>query len=123
MSNDPMIRSDAMAELMIERVAVGDSWLALNVVGEVDLATVDQLTSELDAVFEEGATNVVVDLTGTSFMDSTGLKSLVMAQRRYQDGGRSFAIQVDGGPVSRLIDLSGLESSITVVRDRSELID
>jgi len=121
MITPPMIRSGPMAELMIERVAVGDTWLALNVVGEVDLATVDQLTSELDAVFEDNTFNVVVDLTGTSFMDSTGLKSLVMAQRRYQDAGRSFAIQVDGGPVSRLIDLSGLESSITVVKDRSEL--
>jgi anti-anti-sigma factor len=110
-----------MAELKIERVAMGDMWLALNVVGEVDLATVDQLTTELDAAFEDGSTNVLVDLTGTSFMDSTGLKTLVMAQRRYQDDGRSFAIQVDGGPVSRLIDLSGLESSITVVKDRSEL--
>lgn len=110
-----------MAELTIERVALGDTWLALNVTGEIDLATVDQLTSELDAVFEGDASNVVVDLTGTSFMDSTGLKSLVMAQRRYQEAGRSFAIQVDGGPVSRLIDLSGLQSSITVIRDRSEL--
>lgn len=110
-----------MAELMIERVAVGGSWLALNVVGEVDLATVDQLSSELEAAFEEDTSNVVVDLTGTSFMDSTGLKSLVMAQRKFQEAGRSFAIQVDGGPVSRLIDLSGLDSSITVVRDRSEL--
>ena len=121
MSTDPMIRSGTMAELKIERVAMGDMWLALNVVGEVDLATVDQLTTELDAAFEDGSTNVLVDLTGTSFMDSTGLKTLVMAQRRYQDDGRSFAIQVDGGPVSRLIDLSGLESSITVVKDRSEL--
>jgi len=111
-----------MAELKIERVALGDMWLALNVVGEVDLATVDQLTTELDAAYDEGSANVLVDLTGTSFMDSTGLKTLVMAQRRYQDDGRSFAIQVNGGPVSRLIDLSGLESSITVVRDRSELI-
>ena len=110
-----------MAELKIERVALGDMWLALNVVGEVDLATVDQLTTELDAAYDEGSANDLVDLTGTSFMDSTGLKTLVMAQRRYQDDGRSFAIQVNGGPVSRLIDLSGLESSITVVRDRSEL--
>jgi hypothetical protein len=42
-----------------------------------------------------------------------------MASRRFDEEGRSFAIAVSGGPVSRLIDLSGVNTSIRIV-DRAE---
>jgi hypothetical protein len=35
--------------------------------------------------------------------------------------GRSFAIAVSAGPVSRLLDLSGVESSMRVVASTDEL--
>jgi hypothetical protein len=38
-----------------------------------------------------------------------------MASRRFDEDGRQFAIAVSGGPVSRLIDLSGVNGSIRVV--------
>jgi anti-anti-sigma factor len=54
-------------------------------------------------------------------MDSTGLKALVMANRKFDESGRSFAIAVSRGPVSRLIDLSGVQSSIRVVESTDDL--
>jgi anti-anti-sigma factor len=54
-------------------------------------------------------------------MDSTGLKALVMANRRYQESGREFALAISGGPVSRLIDLSGVDASIRIVASTDDL--
>ncbi|HUG32967.1 MAG TPA: STAS domain-containing protein, partial [Acidimicrobiia bacterium] len=68
-----------------------------------------------------GDHHLVVDLTDSSFMDSTGLKALVMANRKFDESGRSFAIAVSRGPVSRLIDLSGVQSSIRVVESTDDL--
>lgn len=108
---------------MIAKGRLNDEWVKIAVDGEVDLATADELTSAIDEVFSAGSDNLVVDLSDTSFMDSTGLKTLVMADRRFGEKQRAFAIVVDGGPVSRLIDLSGIDSSIRVVSDANDVLD
>jgi anti-anti-sigma factor len=87
----------------------------------VDLATVPELEVAIDSVAAENSTPLVIDLRSSSFMDSTGLKTLVMANRRFDEMGRSFAIAVSAGPVSRLLDLSGVESSMRVVASTDEL--
>lgn len=104
-----------MPELVIETSELDNGWTSMAVQGEVDLATADDLAAAIDEVFSEGSTNLVVDLNDTAFMDSTGVKTLVMAHRRFEEAGRGFALAAEGGPVSRLIDLSGIESSVRVV--------
>lgn len=104
-----------MPQLVIEKSEFSDRWVSIAVQGEIDLASADELAQAIDEVFSAGSNNLVVDLNGSSFMDSTGLKTLVMADRRFSDDGRDFAIAVNGGPISRLIDLSGVDSSMRVV--------
>lgn len=110
-----------MEGLTIRSEQLTNGWVSIAVEGEVDLATVDDLQKAIDEVFETDGKDLVVDLTGSSFMDSTGLKTLVMSHRRFDGAGRSFAIAVSGGPVSRLIDLSGINASIRTVESVSEL--
>lgn len=110
-----------MRGVTIDSRQLSNGWLALHVQGEVDLATVDDLQGAIDAAFDGGPTDVVVDLTAATFMDSTGLKALVMAHRRFEEVERGFAIAVSGGPVSRLIDLSGVNTTIRTVASLDEL--
>ncbi|HEY6633997.1 MAG TPA: STAS domain-containing protein [Acidimicrobiia bacterium] len=111
-----------MEGLTIRSEDLANGWVSIAVEGEVDLATVDQLQLAIDEVYDDQAEKaLVVDLTASSFMDSTGLKALVMSHRRFDGAGRGFAIAVSGGPVSRLIDLSGVNSSIRTVESVSEL--
>lgn len=107
--------------LTISKRELSNGWVSITVEGEVDLATVEELQSAIDGVLEDSADQVVVDLTQSSFMDSTGLKALVVANRKFDEAGRSFAIAIDGGPVSRLIDLSGVDKTIRTVRDVADL--
>lgn len=111
-----------MPELVIETIELSDGWMSMTVEGEIDLATVDELEDAIDTVFSGDSNSLVVDLNKSSFMDSTGLKSLVMAHRRFTDEGRELAVAVDGGPISRLIDLSGVDSSIRVVSDAHDVL-
>lgn len=111
-----------MPRLTIESRRLSDDWLSLAVEGEIDLATVGELQGAIDEIADNDGQHLVVDLTKSSFMDSTGLKTLVMASRRFDESGRSFAIAVSGGPISRLIDLSGVNSTIRIVEDPMELI-
>ena len=104
-----------MPELAIETNNLSKDWLSIAVEGEIDLATADELSAALDHAFSNGTEHVVVDLNQSPFMDSTGLKALVMAQRRMAEEDRELVLAVKGGPISRLIDVSGVESSIRVV--------
>jgi anti-sigma B factor antagonist len=110
-----------MEGLTIRSEDLANGWVSIAVEGEVDLATVDHLQAAIDEVYDQAEKALVVDLTASSFMDSTGLKTLVMSHRRFDGAGRGFAIAVSGGPVSRLIDLSGVNSSIRTVGSVSEL--
>jgi anti-sigma B factor antagonist len=104
-----------MTGLTIISSELPSGWHCLAVEGEIDLATVPELEKAIDEVFNDTSQPLAVDLRKTSFMDSTGLKALVMASRRFDEEDRQFAIAVSGGPVSRLIDLSGVDGSIRVV--------
>lgn len=94
--------------------------MAIRVEGEIDLATVDQLDRAMRRVVDDAASDLVVDLTAASFMDSTGLKSLLTVDKDLSEAGRSLAIAVKPGPISRLIDVSGVES-LTIVDDVSQV--
>jgi anti-anti-sigma factor len=110
-----------MRGLTIDSRQLPNGWLAIAVQGEVDLATVDDLREAIDQAAEGGSGSVAVDLTDATFMDSTGLKALVMAHRQFDEDGKAFAIVVSGGPVSRLIDLSGVNTTIRTVSTLDEL--
>lgn len=119
----PLIRFLRMRGLTIRNQQLSNGWVAIEVEGEVDLATVDELQQAIDGVFADSKEGLVVDLTGSSFMDSTGLKALVMSNRRFDEAGRSFAIAVSAGPISRLVDLSGVNATIRTVDSVHDLVD
>lgn len=110
-----------MRGLNIQSLHLPSGWLSIGVEGEIDIATVDELKSAIDDAFDDSADRLVVDLNGSSFMDSTGLKTLVVSNRRFEDAGRSFAVAVSRGPVARLIDLSGVNATIRTVESVDDL--
>lgn len=73
--------------------------------GEVDMATVDQLAGEIDELIGRGFDSVVVDLRGTSFLDSSGLHLLIRESARTD----ARVTVIDGAPaIRRVIDLAGI---------------
>lgn len=116
-----LIRFRRMRGLKIQSRELSNEWVAIEVEGEVDLATVADLERAIDTVHTDRGEGLVIDLTNSSFMDSTGLKALVMAHRKFSASGRAFALAVSGGPVSRLLDLSGVNTTIQTVSNIEDL--
>lgn len=83
-------------------------------VGELDIATVGSLEKAVLDV-EDGATVIVLDLSGLTFMDSTGLRLMVDLTERY--GGEPNRLQVIAGSpaVERLLDIAGLRDRLPLV--------
>lgn len=77
--------------------------------GEIDMDTVSQVRSELQAALEQQPRVLVIDLSGTSFIDSSGLGALVAAARRAALAGCTFCLAGATPNVSRILAVTGLD--------------
>jgi anti-sigma B factor antagonist len=109
-----------VVELTIEVRREGDANV-LALAGEFDMAVVDKFENELATVEESGAEVIVADLSDVEFMDSSGLRALVIADQRARKAGRRFAIVPGPPPVRRVFELTQLEGRLDFVESASDL--
>ena len=90
----------------------------VTIAGEVDLAVEEPLRDALDRACDAGTQVVVVDLTATTFMDSTALGALVDAHRRLEARGGRMRVVAPQGAVRRVLELTALVGPLGVVERR-----
>lgn len=101
-----------MTDLNIE-TTTRDGWCVVRVEGEVDLASAPRLERALQDAAPSAGNGIVTDLTSVGFMDSTGLRVMVGGASLFDDD-RSFRLVVSEGPVSKLLDITGLARRLEV---------
>src|SRR4051794_11593959 len=91
--------------------------------GELDVAATPVLEDALGAVAEAAdLTGVVIDLSRLDFMDSSGLRTVVLADRRFRDRGLRFALVRGGEPVHRVFELTRMTDRLTWVDAPGDLL-
>ncbi|MGY1606345.1 MULTISPECIES: STAS domain-containing protein [unclassified Geodermatophilus] len=90
---------------------------ALRVRGELDIATVPRLAECVEAELAAGPRSLVIDLTDTTFLDSSGARQLVRSARRAAEAGTSLQVVCprENKAVRLVIDLLELERLVPVV--------
>lgn len=86
--------------------------VTLTVAGEVDLSTHTRFQSQV-AQSWNGSTDLVIDCSGVTFMDSMGLRVLVHAMQRASANGRYVTLAAPSQPVVQVLDLTGVRSLFT----------
>jgi anti-sigma B factor antagonist len=84
-------------------------------VGELDLATVPRLDDELTRLRETGVRELVLDLRGVTFMDSTGLSLTLRWSLAANRDGFDFSLVRGQGPIRRLFELTGMDRRLPFV--------
>jgi anti-sigma B factor antagonist len=101
---------------------LGDTQALVAVTGELDLATVPALRGALTGAVERGASALVVDLTGVTFVDSVGVGAILHSKRRLGENGR-LAVVVAPSTYARVIfDVVGADSVVAVFEDRKAAV-
>ncbi len=77
--------------------------------GELDVLTAAALRTAMSSVIDGGRAHLVLDASGISFMDSTGIGILVIALRRSRAADGSFAIAGAQGRTLRTLTMTGLD--------------
>ena len=93
----------------------------VSVEGELDLSTAPQLKWTLIDALEDGHDRLVVDLSLSSFMDSTALGVLVGVNRNLALGAR-MAIACKEGNVLNIFELSGMDAAFAIFPTAVEAI-
>jgi len=91
-----------------------DARALVTVAGEVDLETASQFGDHALAALREVSPHLVLDLSGVTFMDSTGLKVLLSVQHRSDLAHGSLAIVGTTRPVRRILELTGLDDAFAL---------
>jgi anti-anti-sigma factor len=79
--------------------------------GDIDLAATPALNAALSEAM--AGQRVIVDLSRTSFIDSTGIGALVMASRAATDAGTSLTVVPGPAKVMNILRLSGVDEFLT----------
>jgi anti-anti-sigma factor len=91
--------------------------------GEIDLSVVPEVREELEAVIGAGCSEVVLDLTGVTYADSTALGLLVWLDRRLLPIDGKLILCGANRDVARILELSGLIGVAPTISARATLAE
>lgn len=109
-------------EIALERNNGGVSVLTIS--GEHDLSTAPDFRSHIDELVGERRA-IVVDLSPSTFVDSSILGVILDARRRAVDSGVGFAVCQDDGAdaVARVLEITGLREELPVYPSLDAALD
>src|ERR1039458_6171282 len=96
------------SDLLIDVSREGER-VVLRLDGELDLASVPLLESELEGATQDDPATIVLDLRGLEFIDSTGLRAILLLDKHSTERGAMLAL-VRGSPqVQRLMTMTRVD--------------
>jgi anti-sigma B factor antagonist len=93
--------------------ANGDAVLV--VAGAIDLASRDEIVTAAQTALNDASTKaLVLDLSGVTFIDSTGIGAIIGLAGEAEDLGRGFRLRRPSDRVSRILEVTGLADQWTI---------
>ena len=92
----------------------------LGVTGEIDVFTAPEFKIAINEAIESGLTDLVVDLTQVSYMDSSGFGTLLGATKRVRPNGGSINLVGCNDAIERMMKITRLDSVFNLFRTLDE---
>ncbi|HRG33747.1 MAG: STAS domain-containing protein [Saprospiraceae bacterium] len=81
------------------------------------------LKSEFVFLHNEGVRNLIFDLQQVDYIDSSGLSSILTANRLWKDNGSFVLTNMNSEGVRKLIEISKLDGILTIIPTIDESVD
>lgn len=92
-------------------VSGGRVWVTA--AGELDLVAAPDLEHELRRIIGSGSdAEIVLDLRAVPFVDSSGLRAVLLGATQARDAGRRLAVLTGDGQVRRTIELARVDEHL-----------
>lgn len=104
-------------KLSIDTRALSQRDILLTLTGEIDYATAQNLRSTITTALTSDIDSISIDLSGVTFVDSTGIGTLVVARRICNDMRVALRV-VDASPfIRRLLAVVGVAETLGLPAD------
>jgi anti-anti-sigma factor len=101
--------------LSIKSTTLATGVIELALRGELDYASAQELRAAVTAALHvTGARDIVVDLAAVTFLDSTGIGTLVVAKRICGDIGIALSVRNANPFIARLLTVVGVAETLGV---------
>jgi anti-sigma B factor antagonist len=107
----------------IEDRRVRDGVHLVAVKGEIDLFTAPEFKQRMARPIDDGVTRLIVDLTATTFIDSSSLGVLIGAHRRLKQRKGSLVVVCDTDAIVKTFKITGLDGVFTLVPALDDTLD
>jgi anti-sigma B factor antagonist len=103
-------------DFAVQERPVHDGRRLIAVHGELDLFTAPELRTRINETIDEGTRELIVDLSDTAFVDSTGLGVLLAALKRMRSCDGELVILDSRGNVLETFKVAGVDQILTIVK-------
>jgi len=93
---------------------VDDETHVVAVTGEIDLFTAPEFKQRMSELIDAGRSRLVVDLTETTFIDSSSLGVLIGAHRRLKLRGGALLVVCASEAIGKTFKITGLDGVFTL---------
>jgi anti-sigma B factor antagonist len=110
-------------EIDLSTTEYGDGVASVAVAGEVDLYTAPALKAAISETIDNGTRSLLVDLSRTTFIDSTTLGVLMGAVKRLRPTGGELAIACSDPNVRKIFAITLLDRIFAIYDTPDEAIE
>jgi anti-anti-sigma factor len=115
--------TSAMPQEFDVRVETENGRAVVRVSGEFDLAATEAVENALVSVENGAVSEIVLDLRGVTFLDSTGLRAITSADHRARETGRVLKVVRGPEQVQKLLYVTGMDKLLPLVDDPDEQVE
>jgi len=90
---------------------------------KLDTTVAPSLKSELVVLNADGIKHIIIDLTGVRYCDSSGLSSILVANRLCKNSSGAFVLTGLQESVKKLISISQLDTILNIATSEKESIE
>jgi anti-sigma B factor antagonist len=107
----------------IQTEQLGNDGYVIALAGEVDLYTAPEFKQQLLEAIAQGAKNVIVDFSSTTFIDSTTLGVLVGGVKRLRTNDGQLTLVCSDRNITKIFEITGLDRVFTIYPTRDEAVE
>jgi anti-sigma B factor antagonist len=101
-----------------------EKYIILKVENEkLDSTISPDLKSELQAIHGQGVQNIIIDLSGVKYIDSSGLSSVLVGNRIFGENNGTFILAGVSDHAMKLIKISQLDKVLSILPTVEEAVD
>jgi anti-sigma B factor antagonist len=112
--------TEVTADFSVSAEELASGGLVVNVHGQVDLYAAPDLKARLLDALDRADGHIVVDVTESTFLDSTAISTLLSAHRRAARRGGRVVLVNTSHEIARTLSITGLDAILDVVETLDE---